>query len=60
MEIVFNEFRDRLLLFFGSLGSGFSGFLGLENRFENEVIFSEKQMLRGGAGGGNLAGIWAL
>ena len=41
MEIVFNDFRDRFLLFFGSLGSGFSGFLGLENRLESEGIFCD-------------------
>ena len=40
MEIVFSEFRDRFSLFFGGLGSGFSGFLGLGNRLENEAIFS--------------------
>ena len=39
MEIVFDEFRDRILLFFGSLGSCFSGFLGFENTLENEGIF---------------------
>ena len=29
------------LLFFGSLGSGFSGFLGLENKLENPPSFSD-------------------
>ena len=41
MEIVFDKFRDRLLPFFGGLGSRFSGLLGLENRIENEAIFSD-------------------
>ena len=36
MEIVFNEFRDRFLSFFGRLGKSFSGFLGFENMFENQ------------------------
>ena len=40
MGIVFNEFLDRFLSFFGSLGSGFSNFLGLENRLGKEGIFS--------------------
>ena len=31
-----------LCCFFGSLGSHFSGFLGLENRFEYEHIFSDE------------------
>ena len=35
MEIVFNEFLDRFLLFFGGLGSRFSSFLGLESRILN-------------------------
>ena len=42
MEIVFNDFRARFLLFFGSFGSGFSIFLGLENKLENEAILNEK------------------
>ena len=42
MKIVFEEFRDRFLVFFGCLGSCFSDFLGLENKLENETIFSEK------------------
>ena len=41
MEIVFNEFRDGCLSFFGSLGSCFSLFLDLENRLENETIFRD-------------------
>ena len=41
METVFNELWDRFLSFFGGLGSNFSGFLGLENRFENETIFGD-------------------
>ena len=42
MEIVFNEFRDRLLSFLGSLGNRFSAFLALENRLENEGIFCDE------------------
>ena len=42
MEIVFKEFRDRFLSFFGGLGSRFSDFLGLGNRLENEAIFSDE------------------
>ena len=37
----FNEFRDRFSLFLGSLGSGFSGFLGVENKVEHTTIFSD-------------------
>ena len=44
MEIVFKEFRDRFLVFFGCLGSRFSDFLGLENKLENETIFYENQI----------------
>ena len=42
MEIVFNEFRDRFLLFFGGLGNCFSGFSGLQNRLENRGIFGDE------------------
>ena len=38
MEIVFSEFRDDFLLFFGSLGSRFSDFSSLENTLENATI----------------------
>ena len=41
MEIAFNEFRYGFLSFFGSLGSRFSDFFSLENRFENTLIFSD-------------------
>ena len=41
MEIVFNDFRDILSAFVGSLGSSFSGFLGLEKRLENRAIFCD-------------------
>ena len=41
-QIFFNEFRDQCLLFFGSLGSCFSGFLGLENKLENQMIFGDE------------------
>ena len=37
----FNEFLHRFLLFLGSLGSGFSGFLGVENKLEHTTIFSD-------------------
>ena len=39
MEIVFNEFRDRFLLFVKSIGNRFSGFLGLENRLKMKGFF---------------------
>ena len=32
---------ESILLFFVGLGSGFSGCLGLENKLENETIFSD-------------------
>ena len=60
MEIVFSEFRNRFLLFFGGLGSGFSGFLGLENELDNEVILVKNRILRSGSGDADLAEIWAL
>ena len=60
MEIIFSEFRDAFLSFFGRLGIGFSGFLGLENKFENETSFSEKRILRSGTGWVSRGGIWAL
>ena len=41
MEIVFREFRDRSLSFFGGLGGRFAGVLGLENRRENEGFFCD-------------------
>ena len=41
MEIVLNEFRDRFLLFFKSLGDRFSDLFSLENRLENEGIFCD-------------------
>ena len=39
MEIVFSQFRDGLLSFFGGLVSRCSDFLSLENKLENEAIF---------------------
>ena len=50
METVFKDFRNRFLVFVGCLGSCFSDFLGLENKFENEAIFSKKQISRSGSG----------
>ena len=41
VEIVFKEFRNRLLMFSGCLEIRFSDFLGLENKLENETIFDE-------------------
>ena len=38
MELVFNEFRDRFLLFFESLGDRFSDFLALETGLKTKVI----------------------
>ena len=54
MEIVFNTFRGRVVSFFKAFESRFSGFLGLENRVENRLIFgdvtdSEPLIWRGGS-----------
>ena len=46
MEIVFKEFRDRSLVFFGCLRNRFSDFLGIENKLENKTIFYETQNLK--------------
>ena len=40
MEIVFSEFRDGFVSFWGGLGSRFSIFFGFENRLGNETIFA--------------------
>ena len=45
MEIAFEEFGDRILVFVGCLGSSFSDFLGLEDKLENEANFYEKPNL---------------
>ena len=41
MEIVFGEFRDGFLLFFGGLGIVFSDFLAFENKLESKAFFYE-------------------
>ena len=60
MQIVFKEFRDRLLFFVRCLGGFFSDFLGLENKLENETIFGENLISRSGSGEADRGGIWAL
>ena len=60
MEIIFDEFRDVFLLFVGRLGIGFSNFLSLENKLENETIFCEKPDLKTSIWLGRSVGIWAL
>ena len=57
IEIVLNEFQDALLSFFGNLGSGFSGFLSLENRLVNDTFFMKNRISRPGSG---LADPWVF
>ena len=53
MEIVFNEFRDRLLSLSESLGGRFSDFFSLESKLENEGFFCDvTDPLSRGTGGG--------
>ena len=59
MEIVLKEFHDGFLLFFRRLGNGFSGFLGLENKLENETIFNEKPNLEFWISVRRSGGFWA-
>ena len=60
MEIVFNEFQDRFLSFFGGLGGSFSEFFSLENRLENEGFFVIQRILSRGSGGGDPPPIWPI
>ena len=47
-------------MFFGCLGSRFSDFLGLENKLENEAIFSDITDPETWIWWGRSRGIWAL
>ena len=60
MEIVFKEFRDRILVFFGSLGDRFSDFLGLENKLENKRILMKTRISSRVSGEADHGGAWAL
>ena len=54
MEIVFNEFRDRILLFFESLGNRFSELLALKTSLEPKDFFVMDQILSRGSGEADL------
>ena len=60
MEIVFKESRNRILVFFGSLGSRFSDFLGLENKLENQAIFDKLPNLKPSMWWGQIRGFFGF
>ena len=59
-KLFFGETRDRFFLFLRCLGSRLSDLLGLENKLENETIFSEKLDPHNWIWWRRSWGIWAL
>ena len=60
MEIAFNEFRDRILSLFGSLGNRFSDLLPLKTNFKIDVFLAMSRILSSGSGKGDQRPIWTL